>query len=72
MSELFESGFGFGYRADKEPATFEMVEEASGEDFEEFVAEISAPEPEPAPKAPAAPATRYEISKRPMRPKKRR
>ena len=76
MTELYESGFGFGSHTNKESATFEMVEEASSEDFEEFEVEISAPAPEPEPnlasKASATPVSKYALSKRPMRAKKRR
>ena len=72
MTESYGSGFGFGSHIDKESATLEMVEEASSEDFEEFEVEISAPEPDPAPKAPATPVSKYALSTRPMRAKKRR
>jgi len=78
MTESYGSGFGFGSYAKEEPAedliTQEMTEEPKSEDFEEFVAEVPAPAPEPAvaPKAPAAPIPKYEISQRPMRAKKRR
>lgn len=74
MTESYESGFGFGSHTDKESATFEMVEEALSEDFEEFEVEISAPEPEPdlVPEAPATSVSKYALSKRPMRAKKRR
>lgn len=71
-------GFGFGAyikeESNEELITQEMVEGPTGEDFEEFVAEVPSPTPEPAvePKAPAAPVPKYEISKRPMRPRKRR
>lgn len=74
MTESYGSGFGFGSYVKEEPAeeliTHEMVEEPASEDFEEFVAE--APAPAVAPKAPAAPVPKYEISQRPMRAKKRR
>lgn len=78
MTESYGSGFGFGSYVKEEPAkeliTHEMVEEPASEDFEEFVAEVPAPAPEPIvePKAPAAPVPKYEISQRPMRAKKRR
>lgn len=70
MSETFGSGFGFGSYTDEEskevPQTQEMKEAPSDEDTQEFTSEIQAPEP----KKPATLAPKYEISQRPMRPKK--
>lgn len=78
MTESHAGGFGFGFYAKDEPAeelvTHEMVEEPASEDFEEFVAEAPAPAPEPVIESKPAPApvSKYEVSQRPMRAKKRR
>lgn len=78
MSETFGSGFGFGSYTGEEPKevphTQEMREEPAAEDTHEFTLEIPAPAPEKpvAPTPAPAPTTKYEVSQRPLRAKKRR
>ena len=72
MNETFGSGFGFGSYVNDEPKeifpTEEMAEEPAAEDIHEFTVETEDPTPAP----PLAPAPKYEISQRPLRPKKSR
>lgn len=75
-------GFGFGAyikeESNEELTTFDMIEEPKAEDAAEFVEEVQPPKPKSKSKPkqeeevqiPTPP--KYEISQRPMRPRKRR
>lgn len=81
-------GFGFGAyikeESNEELTTFDMIEESKAEDAAEFVEEVQPPKPKSKSKpkqkeeekigeeAQIPTPPKYEISQRPMRPRKRR